>query len=260
MEAWLKHALDAFFHAYAAGDEQAFLALQAPEMTFFGSLIRSTVRGPGSTLGVFKAMRESVGLRLITPLETFGDGPELAVLTRFEGEGGHPVTEAVLGFRFDEDHRLSRLAAYWDPGAFLQAKGGGEVAVRERLEDKDPRVQRILGAYFASFNAGDEPAHYRVIHPDLDFFGSLSRVRSQGMASAQGIFRAVRGSLGITHFTPLRHFGDWPELAVLLDMAHPQRGLSARSLALFRFGEDERIRELSVLWNPLPFLKRAQGA
>lgn len=261
MDPKIQARLDTYFRTYNSDDEAAHQALWAPDMAFFGSLIRATVQGPGSTQGVFKGVREGLRMRRMRPLRWFGDAPEVAALASFEGERGHPAQEGVLIFRFNAEGLISRLAAHWDPGTFLKARErpSETVLARHELEAKDPRVQATLGAYFRSFNAGNEAEHYALIHPDMVFFGTLSHMESQGAASAKGIFRAVRETLGIKVFEPRQYFGDYPELSVLVNLCREEGQGKTEAILTFRFDELGRVLRVASLWNPLPFLKGMQG-
>lgn len=138
---------EAYFRTFNAGDEEAHRALWGPDLDYFSSTVRTSVQGLGSLRGVWKAIREGVGIRRIEPKKWFGDLPERAVLVSFQGEGGKPSVEAMMVFRFDEANLISHLSVHWDPVAFLKAKEfpGEPVASRESLEAKDPRVQGSLG-------------------------------------------------------------------------------------------------------------------
>lgn len=239
MEPKIQSRVETFFQTFGAGREEAHRALWASAPTVSGAL--------GETSGVGR----------LEPLRYFGDTPEVAALASFQGEGGHPSQEGILIFRFNEEGLLERLAAHWDPGSFLDA--GGPPAPSDSLATKDPRVQVTLNSYFDSFNAGNEDEHYASAHPDMVFFGSLSRVQSQGLAASRGIFGAVRNSLGIRIITPKRYFGDWPEVSVLLALSRENGAGKVEAVFSFRFDDSGRVLGLSALWNPLPFLKRTEN-
>jgi hypothetical protein len=257
MDPKTRSKLDAYFHTFNTDDDVAHQALWAPDMAFFGSLIKATVQGPGSTKGVFKAVRDGMGMRRMRPIRWFGDAPQVGVLTTFEGVRGEPSQEGALLFKFDGQGLIERLAAHWDPGAFLKAKErpGEPMPPRVALEEKDPRVKATLNTYFRTFNDGDEAQHYSVVHPDMVFFGSLSHVETEGLASAKGVFRSVRESLGIRTFEAKRYFGDYPEVTVLLDLCREAGRGKAEAMMTFRFNEAGLVTRITVLWNPLPFLK-----
>lgn len=260
MDPQIQTRLDAYFRSFNAGDKAGHKALWGPEMLYFGSSLRTTVQGRGSLEGVWKAIREGVGIRTIVPLRFFGNTPELAALVRFSGEGGEPMADAVMAFQFDGADLIRRMGVHWDPGAFLKAKEypGRSIPARERLNDKDTRIQATLEAYFRTFNASDETGHGAVFHPDLVFFGSLSGMQSQGRASALGIFRSAHHSLGISRISPKRIFGDWPEISVLAELSQAEGRGAIDVMLVFQFDEEGLIRRLSILWDPLPFL-RATG-
>lgn len=261
MDPNLQGFLDSYFTSFNAGNEVAHKALWGPEMGYFGSSLRTTVHGIGSLQGVWKAIRDGVGIRRITPVRTFGTAPEFGVLVHFQGDGDEPAVNAVMVFQVDGANLIKRLGVHWDPGSFLKAKEypGRTIPPRESLSDKDPRVQATLRAYFGSFNAGDEAGHSALLDPNLGFFGSLSGVQSEGRASALGVFRSARGALGIGRLTPLSCFGDWPEMSVLVELAQADGRGAVEVLIVFQFDEEGLIRRLAILWDPLPYLKVIGG-
>lgn len=261
MDPNLQGFLDSYFTSFNAGNEAMHKKLWGPHMAYFGSSLRTTVQGLGSLQGVWKAIRDGVGIRRITPVRTFGTPPEFGVLVHFQGEGNEPAVNGAMVFQVDEANLIKRLGVHWDPGSFLKAKEypGRTIPPRESLQEKDPRVQATLNAYFQTFNAADEAGHSALLHPDLVFFGSLSGVESEGRASALGVFRSARGALGIGRLTAKKYFGDWPELSVLVELAQADGRGAVEVLIVFQFDEEGLIRRLAILWDPLPYLKAIGG-
>jgi hypothetical protein len=115
--------------------------------------------------------------------------------------------------------------------------------VRERLE-----------RYFQTFDQGKEEAHADLLEPDVRFYGSLSTQVMKGAASARGIYRGVRNRLGVTSLKPLKWFGDYPEMAVLVQLVGIANldGSPVEAIVHFEFSERLRISRLGVFWNPGP--------
>lgn len=258
MDPSLPLAVDQLLQAFNSGDLAGLEPLLDPGMAFYGSMIRGTVRGPGAIAATFQATRGTLGIRHMEVLRWFGDWPEAAALAHFQGEGGHPTLDGALAFRFNPEGRLTRLGAYWDPGAFVRGKAlaEGSSLSRSALADKDPRLQTALGTYVEAFNAGDEARHFSVMHPDLVYYGSLAKVRSQGVESAKGVFQAARSAFGVHRMQLRKVFGDWPEVAVLLDLARGDGGTESLSMFVFTLDAQGRITEISAFWDPRALFKR----
>lgn len=256
MSPQLEKVLETYFRTFNSGDEAGHRALWGPEMTYFGSSLRTTVQGLASLQGVWSAIREGIGIKTITPQRYFGDAPELAALVRFGGVDGHPSQNAVMVFRFDADLLLKRIGVHWDPVSFLRAREYPDdpIANRETLTTKDPRVQASVETFIRTFNAGNERENAQVLHPDLVYFGSLTSVECLGRASALGVFRASRNSLGIVRIVPKRYFGDWPEMSILMELSTESGQRTVEVMDVLQFDEDGLIRRLATLWNPLQFL------
>lgn len=108
----------------------------------------------------------------------------------------------------------------------------------------------LLRTFFDTHNGSDEKAHLALLHPDVGFYGAASQMRSTGFASYLGIWRGAKG-LGVRRAVPLRVYGLWPEVAMLVRLEFdPARGRDVDSIWHFAFAPDGRVRELSILWNP----------
>ncbi len=116
-------------------------------------------------------------------------------------------------------------------------------------------VRELLEQYFETFALGQEDAHADLLEPDVRYYGSLSGQVMKGSASTRGVYRGVRNALGVTELRPLKWFGDYPELAVLVQfigIVNPD-GLPVEAVIHFEFSERRRISRLGVFWNPGPF-------
>lgn len=257
MDPHLKAVMDTYFRTFNEGDEAGNRALLAPTMVYFSSTVRTTIEGLTSFRGVWNAIREGVGIRRIEPLQWFGNAPELGALVSFQGQGGKPSVEAVMVFNLNPQCQITRIGVHWNPGTFLRAKEfpGEPVPSREHLADKDPRVHQAIQTYCQTFDSGDEGTHATLLSPQISLFGSLSAMESSGLASALGIYRSARTSLGLERVIVRRCFGDWPEVSVLMSMVRGDGKPGADALFVFQFEESALIRRLAILWNPLSFLK-----
>jgi ketosteroid isomerase-like protein len=106
--------------------------------------------------------------------------------------------------------------------------------------------QERIAAYFRTFNAGDEPAHLALFHPDVVFFASGSG-DGQGVVAVQGVYHSAKQGLDILEMQPIQVYGLHPEMTVRVEMSGRARRFEA--MLVFRFDEDGIIRRLSVLYN-----------
>jgi|GEM_PF-6075043 len=116
----------------------------------------------------------------------------------------------------------------------------------------EARLYRLLETFFQTHNAWDEAAHLALLAPDMVYSGTGSGIRAGGLLDYRGILHGARNHLKIQQTKPLRAFGAWPEVAVLVEItfAEPINHLAkVEGVWHFVFREDGLIRELSILWS-----------
>ncbi len=108
-----------------------------------------------------------------------------------------------------------------------------------------------IRAFFETHDRGDEAAHLALIHRDVRYFGSVFGREVEGVASYKGIFRSAHRDLGLLRHRPLKVFGIWPEVAVLveIDLAPPREGM-VEGIWRLGFTPEGLVRSLSILWDP----------
>jgi hypothetical protein len=252
----LRSAIDAYFEAMNARDEAAFASGLAEGIVFFGSMGGVRIQGVDAARGMFQALGERFpGLRQ-EPGRTFGPGPEVAV--QVDLSVGEDRGEGIWIFRFDGRGRIERVSALYDPRPFQikRARAGAGGAPPEPGPDTPER--RVVEAYFATFNSGDEEAHMRLFDPEVHFFGSLSRIDSAGLATVRGVHHAARASMGVQRLELTALHGRRQEVAALLRFTAGGAGPSAEGVWAFRINGKGLIERLSALWNPA-FLPRRSG-
>ncbi len=256
----------ACFRAINGHDEEAFVACLDPEVAYFGSLTGTATLGVASLRGVFRAVEEVVGYDRIEPLQLYGVSVEFAVLCALRVKGrAAPAAEQIMIFRLSETGAIERFSILWDPGAFLRLREEVDLQGPEYWEagpspsGPGPEIKALLEAYFRTFNAGDEEGHYALLHPDLEYFGSLAGARLQGVASTRGVFRSARTRLRVARLEAGRVFGKAPEFAVLVNVHSETGGTPGEGVWVFGLTPDGRVRRLSALWNPLAYLKANPG-
>lgn len=108
-----------------------------------------------------------------------------------------------------------------------------------------------IRAYFETHNRGDEAAHMALIHHDVRYYGSVFGREAEGLASYKGIFRSAHRDLGIRFHRPVKVFGIWPEVAVLVEVhwAPPRDGM-VEAIWRLGYGPEGLIRSIAILWDP----------
>lgn len=238
----LQATFEASLEAVRRGDAAGFQAGFTAEAEGFCSLA-GAVAGAGGFGAALSGFRRRLPELEVTPVRTYGEGPELAARLRL-GAGGR-VAEAVWAFRFDPAGRIERLACLWDPAELLPS---------------DPAVlpaaaAEAVAAYFRTYNAGDEDAHMALLSPELVYFGSVSRMTAEGIETARGVFRSARSRMGLKRFEALRTFGAGPHLAVRVAIhGEGPAGPTEEGIWVFRLDAQGRFDRVSILWNPGMFL------
>lgn len=120
--------VDRYFAAVAALDADAFVACFAPDGISYDPVGARPSEGPDGlrrfVAGITRTFREMV----LTPDDTFHAGDQVAVRWTGRGvshEGVHVEYAGIDVFAFDDEGRISRLWAYWDPRElFAQLEAG----------------------------------------------------------------------------------------------------------------------------------------
>jgi len=115
----------------------------------------------------------------------------------------------------------------------------------------DPAQLDRIQRFFATHDAGREAEHMALVDPDVSYYGSVFGREARGQAAYLGIFRSVHRDLGIARRRPVKVFGQWPEVAVLVEFhwAPPREGF-VEAVVRLGFTPEGRIRLIQVLWDP----------
>lgn len=122
----------------------------------------------------------------------------------------------------------------------------------------DERLQHLVEVFFRTLNDRDEKAHAALYDPTVTYFGSVSGLQDQGIGLIRGVFRAAWNSYGVRRCVPRKSFGQWPEIAVIVDMfggTGPDPVPVTEGVFYMTLAEDGRIRKLSLLWDFGPMAK-----
>ena len=234
----LSAAYEACLDAARRGDRTAMEACLAAEVDGFDPL-HGQRSGAAAVAESFAGLAKAMSGLRISPIRTFGEGPELAARARLGAAGRE--ADGILAFRFNPSNQVTRLIALFDPARLT---GAPEAILDHRREGR-------LIEYFRTYNTDEEDAHMALISPDLIYFGSLSRMTADGLETARGIFRSAHARMGLKRFDPLRLFTGGDHAAVLVQV-HGARadGPTEEAVWLFRFDREDRFDRVSILWNP----------
>ncbi len=261
LDSHLQATIDTYFRAVSCGDEETFAACLAPEVLFSGSLSAVQGRGHDALRGAYRTLRSHYPDLRQEPYQTFGVGPEVAVLVDlYFDENSRAGHGGIWLFHFDSKGRVERLTELWDAQPMLLQGHRFQAAADLAPAQVEAQILAVLKAYFQTFNAGDEEAHMALFSPEVAYYGSVSRIASAGTATVRGIFRSARDTVGIRRLIPLQVLGRRDQLAVLLTMdKEDAAGSTDQGVWVFRFDDRDRIDGLSVLWNPGAFVGRPRA-
>lgn len=117
------------------------------------------------------------------------------------------------------------------------------------LQDPLPVIQ----AYFRTHRLRQETEHLALLDPHVRYFGAVSGIRSEGLASYRGVFRGIAQQFRLNEAYPRRILGQWPEYLVFVELHFQPTDEAMRSLEgvwRFVFNEAGLIQELGIFWAP----------
>jgi steroid Delta-isomerase len=118
MDRTRQQAVDGYFAAIAALDEDAFVASFAPDGVSYDPVGAEPSAGEEGLRRFFAGITRTFRRMELTPDDTFHAGGRVAVRWTGRGESHEGVEVEYAGidvFEIDDDGRITRLWAYWDP-------------------------------------------------------------------------------------------------------------------------------------------------
>jgi steroid Delta-isomerase len=123
-----QRTVDRYFGAIAALDEDAFVATFAADGVSYDPVGAEPSAGEEGLRRFFAGITGTFREMVLTPDDTFHAGGRVAVRWTGRGESHEDVTVEYAGidlFEIDDEGRITRLWAYWDPRElFAQLRGG----------------------------------------------------------------------------------------------------------------------------------------
>lgn len=120
MDARAEHYIATYFDSYNQGDDEAHWAHWSEGAEYYGSGTQVVALDLLTARRILKASKEVFEIRRITPLAFYGEFPRIAARVEILGQRGpgHRA-EGVFVFHFDDQARIIRLWALWNPTPFL---------------------------------------------------------------------------------------------------------------------------------------------
>jgi steroid Delta-isomerase len=124
-----QRTVDRYFAAIAALDDDAFVATFAPDGVSYDPVGAEPSAGEEGLRRFFRGITTTFRRMELTPDDTFHAGGHVAVRWTGRGESHDGVAVEYAGidvFEIDDEGRITRLWAYWDPRElFAQLRRGG---------------------------------------------------------------------------------------------------------------------------------------
>jgi steroid Delta-isomerase len=123
-----QQAVDRYFAAIADLDADAFVACFAPGATSHDPVGARPSEGEAGLRRFFGGITRTFRRMVLTPDDTFHAGGSVAVKWTGRGETHDGVAVEYSGidvFEVDDEGRITRLDAYWDPTQLFSQLGSG---------------------------------------------------------------------------------------------------------------------------------------
>lgn len=252
----LRARVEAYYRAFNARDEKAYLACFHPDGAVGGTLTGVPLSGVGVQKAILRTARGSMGDLTMTAVNLYQAQDEVAVEwagdIRSEDGARTPVVGVTL-FAFDADQRIRLCQVYWNP---RPPRHDG----REEGNGVDPTRRTIIEAYYRGFNARDWDGIGGLFAEEGTFGGTLSGSGLWGHKTLRSVFESVVVRFPGILMRPGRIFQAQEEVAVHWDgeaQAWDGQVKPIQGIALFRFDALGLIARFRVYWNPRELLQQA---
>jgi len=249
----LKLRIEAYYRAFNARDEAAYLASFHPDGATGGTLTGQPAAGVGVQRALLRTASGSLGDLHQHPKALYQAQDEVAVA--WEGEvkppGGGPSipVEGISQFRFDGEARITWLRVFWDPKP-LSGKAG----------KVEPALRGVIEAYFRAFNGRDWDTLAALFAEGGLFGGTLAGPGLRGEASLRAIYESAVSRFPGIRMEPGLAFQAQTDLAVHWSGAaggQDGRVHAIRGISLFDFDPGGRITRYRIYWDPRALLQEA---
>lgn len=252
----LQARIEAYYRAFNARAEEAYLACFRPDGAVGGTLTGRPVSGVGVQKAILRTASGGMGDLMMSPRALYQAQSEVAVA--WEGEvrapsGARTPVHGLSLFAFDEDAKIQMAQVFWNPQPLT---GIGPT----QATGVDAGHRRVIEAYFHHFNARDWTAIGGLFAEEGSFGGTLAGSGLRGEASLRGVYEsAVTRFPGIS-MRPVEAFQAQAEVAVQWEgEARGWDGIPQpiQGIAIFRFTEAGKIERYRIYWDPRPLFQEA---
>lgn len=251
----LKTRVEAYYRAFNARDEQAYLACFHPEGAVGGTLTGAPIPGVGVQKAILRTASGSMGDLTMGAVALYQAQQEVAV--EWEGDvraasGARNPVQGISLFVFDEEERIRLSRVFWNPRALT---GQGP----EHFSTVDASHQRTIAAYFDRFNARDWDGIGRLFAEGGSFGGTLAGPGLRGEASLRGIYDSAVNRFPGIRMVPGQAYQAQDEVAVKWDGEAQGWDGGTRAIqgvSLFHFDAAGHIARYRIYWDPRPLLQQ----
>ncbi len=251
----LQMRIEAYYRAFNARAEEAYLACFRPDGAVGGTLTGPPVAGVGVQKAILRTASGGMGDLMMSPVALYQAQSEVAVA--WEGEvrspsGNRTPVHGLSVFELDEDAKIRMAQVFWNPQP-LTGVGPTEAT------GVDSGYRRAIEAYFKHFNERNWVATGELFAEEGSFGGTLAGSGMRGEATLRGVYEAAVARFPEIHMRPLEAFQAQTEVAVhWVGEAQGWDGTlqPIKGIATFRFTESGKIGRYRIYWDPRPLLEQ----
>lgn len=251
-----KARIEAYYRAFNARAEDAYLACFRPDGAVGGTLTGTPVSGVGVQKAILRTACGGLGDLMMSPVTLYQAQSEVMVVWAGEvraPSGGRTPVHGITLFDFDEDAKIRLAQVFWNPRALTGVGPADSTGV-------DPHHREAIEAYFEGFNGRDWTAVGLLFTEEGSFGGTLAGPGLRGEATLRAIYESAVSRFPEIRMRPLEAFQAQGDVAAHWEgraIGHDGLAQDIRGISLFRFAEDGRIARYRIYWNPRPLLEQA---
>ncbi len=250
----LKSRVEAYYRAFNARDEKAYLACFHPEGAVGGTLTGKPLSGVGVQKAILRTASGSMGDLTMNAVSLFQAQQEVAVGWAGDvrnSSGTRIPVEGISLFAFDADSLIRLARVFWNPRPLTGTGPEDPSAV-------DPLHRQAIEAYFARFNARDWDALMGQFREGALAGGTLVGAGLRGGASLRAVYESAVARFPEIQMHPGRAYQAQDQVAVgWAGEARRWDGapMAIQGISLFTFHPEGTIAAYRIYWDPRPLLQ-----
>lgn len=252
----LKRCVEAYYRAFNARDERAYLACFHPEGAVGGTLTGKPLCGVGVQKAILRTASGSMGDLTMNAVSLFQAQQEVAVAWAGDvrnAAGARFPVEGISLFAFDEEGLIRLARVFWNPRP-LTGSGPADPSAVDALH------RQAIERYFAGFNAREWDALMSLFMEGALAGGTLVGSGLRGGASLRSAYETVVARFPGLAMHPGLAYQAQNEVAVhWVGEAQREDGapIGIQGSSLFAFDPEGRIARYRIYWDPRPLLQEA---